>query len=76
MPLFILQKRAIRIINGVAAKRTYCRTVFEVRTTQIEGFGSLQTLLVLHKAKRCLLPHGLQTLFTVNSETSRRNNDF
>jgi len=42
----------------------------------LKDLVSLQTLLVVHKAKHCLLPHGLQTLFTINSETSRRNNDF
>jgi len=43
---------------------------------KLKDLVSLQTLLVVHKAKHCLIPYGLQTLFTLNSETSRRNNDF
>ena len=75
MPLFILQKRAIRIINGVAP-REHTGLFLRSGLLKLKDLVSLQTLLVVYKAKHCLLPHGLQTLFTVNSETSRRNNDF
>jgi len=79
-PLFILQKRALRIIHGVAPRehttREHTRGLFlESGLLKLKDLVSLQTLLVVHKAKRCLLPCGLQTLFTLNSETSRRNND-
>lgn len=42
----------------------------------MKDLDSLRTLLFIYKAKHCLIPHGLCTLFTVNSETCRRKNDF
>lgn len=75
-PLFILQKRALRIIHGVAPREHTTGLFLESGLLKLKDLVSLQTLLVVHKAKHCLLPCGLQTLFTLNSETSRRNNDF
>lgn len=76
MPLIILQKRALRIINRAPPREHTNGLFLKSGLLKLKDMIVLQTLLVMHKVKYCLLPSGLQNLFAVNSETSRRNHDF
>lgn len=52
MPLFILQKRAIRIINGVAPREHTTGLFLRSGLLKLKDLVALQTLLVVHKAKQ------------------------
>lgn len=77
-PLFLLQKRAVRIIHKVEF-REYTNGLFvKARLLKLKEIIEQQTLLIVFKAKKRVLPENVQKLFVFTSEDEnhRRRLDF
>ena len=77
-PLYMLQKRAIRIIHKAHYREHTNRLFIKSRVLKLEEIVKLQTLLFMFRAKIKTLPVNLQGLFEASSESgeSRRKYDF
>ena len=64
-PVFILQKRVIRIIKRAAFREPTNPLFIDLQTLKFWELVKLQTLLILYKAHNNLLPYCLQKLFQV-----------
>ena len=77
-PLYMLQKRAIRIVHKAHFREHTNRLFIKSRVLKLEAVVKLQTLLFMFRAKSKMLPFNLQVLFKASSESgdSRRKYDF
>ena len=73
-PLFLLQKRAVRLIHNVGYREHTKRLFIESRLLKLNDLNKLQTLTVMFIEKCEILPENLQYLFifSSNNEDHRR----
>ena len=77
-PLYMLQKRAVRIIHKAHYREHTNRLFIKSRILKLEEVVKLQTQIIMFRAKSKALPVNLQVLFEFSSESgqSRRKYDF
>lgn len=63
-PLFILQKRAIRIVNNTGYLNHTNALFLKMHTLKLRDLIDFKTVLIMYKANKKLLPGNIQTLFT------------
>ena len=73
-PIFILQKRIIRIIQRKAYHEPSNALFINLNTLKFWDIVKLQTLLVPYKAHHNLLPHSLQELFKIQESKYKLRN--
>lgn len=73
VPLFILQKRSVRIIHKVDAREHTNELFIKWGLLKLKNIVDLQTLLVMFKAKNRALPENLQKYFAFRSENQEEH---
>ena len=76
MPLFLLQKRAIRIIHKVQFREHTNSLFIKSGLLKLTEIIELQTLQIMFKAKNRVLPENLQKLFVFTSEDENHRRRF
>ena len=62
-PIFILQKRAIRIINKTNYREPTNQLFIQLKTLKFKDLVDLKTAHIMFKAGKKILPHNIQKLF-------------
>lgn len=75
-PLYILQKRAVRIINKVEAREHKNKLYIKSGLDKLKDIVELQTLLVMFKVKGRTMPDNIQNLFAFSSENKDHGRKF
>ena len=73
-PLFVLQKKAVRIVAGVGFREHTGAIFKDLRIQKLSDIYKTQVLLLMFKAKQASLPPNLQHLFTINTNNTRQTN--
>lgn len=74
--LYLLQKRAIRIIHKTDNREHTNILFFNSKLLKFNELVELQTLVVMFKAKNKVLPTNLQKMFTLIENEGRRKGHF
>ena len=78
-PLFLLQKRAIRIVNNSHYRANTAALFYQLKTLKLYDLIKLNTLIVLFKARARALPLKLMSFFSMNTDnvhTTRQKGNF
>lgn len=75
-PLFLLQKRAIRVIHKVGYREPSNRFFISSGLLKLTDIIKLQSLKIMYKAKNRALPKHIQNMFKLEEEENRLKHDF
>ena len=75
-PVFLLQKRAIRIIHKARYRDNTHELFTKSKLLKFKDLVELQTLLVMYKASTKSLPNNLQNMFSIIENEGRRKGHF
>ena len=70
-PIFILQKRAIRVIHKTTYREPTNKLFIKLKTLKLQDLVDYKTIQIMFKAANQQLPHNIQGLFTRRESCTR-----
>ena len=75
-PIFILQKRAIRIINKTTYREPTNQLFIELKTLKFKDLVDYKTIQIMYKVKNDMLPNRIQRFFQLRDDKHHLRGNF